>query len=161
MYFQHVWKGDGDEPGGTIQLQAPNAEIAETFLASLNRGKGRPEGYVLLPLECDTMSFEDGLDFVIEETGQVRRGCLTVGDIRRAIEGLPDYARVLPDWGDFEPGDSDPCVRIDGIQICPPTAGRDGETYLSVLVALEPLGGDEEDDGLIQIIPRTETSDDL
>lgn len=40
---------------------------------------------------------------------------LTVGDIRKAIEGLPDDAPVYPDWAPgCIPNDNDPGVEIRG-----------------------------------------------
>ena len=58
-----------------------------------------------------------------------------VGELRQLIEGLPDEARLLPDW---EPGqapgdDSEPGVWVGGLRVRRYT---NGEPYLSVGVAL-------------------------
>lgn len=69
---------------------------------------------------------------------------MTVGDVRKAIAGLPDSATVHPEWSDF-PGDDDPAVRLDFIRA---VADADGP-YLSIgvsLVRLDEIEDDEDDD---------------
>ncbi|OJW22535.1 MAG: hypothetical protein BGO49_00680 [Planctomycetales bacterium 71-10] len=66
---------------------------------------------------------------------------MTVGDVRRAIAGLPDSATVHPDWSDF-PGDDDPAVRLDFVR----AAEDEDGPYLSVGVALVHLDGLDMDD---------------
>ncbi len=69
---------------------------------------------------------------------------LTVGDIRKAIEGLPDDARVFPVWTPgCEPSDSSPGVTIDGFETTE-HAATSGVACLAVLVSL--TGGDGTDD---------------
>lgn len=67
---------------------------------------------------------------------------LTVGDIRRTFEGLPDNAEVGVKWGlGFEPQDSDPAVQIQGVALV------DSEpTILVTLVDLEDLTDDEDEE---------------
>lgn len=61
---------------------------------------------------------------------------LTVGKVRKAIEGLPDDTLVMPEWFDI-PGDDQPCVRLHYFR-----AGREG---LEVGVSLVPLYDEDED----------------
>lgn len=42
---------------------------------------------------------------------------LTVGNIRELIKDLPDSAVVSPDWHNFDPGDLDPVVILNGIAV--------------------------------------------
>ena len=74
---------------------------------------------------------------------------LTVGDLRKAIEGLPDDAPVYPDFASGHyPEDSGPCVELMGAVRCAAGFGRDTD-HLSIRVALFYLEqeGDGEEDG--------------
>jgi hypothetical protein len=72
---------------------------------------------------------------------------LTVGDLRKAIEGLTDDAPVYPDFSSGHyPDDSEPGVEILGAVKCGPGCGRDTE-HLSIRVALFYLNDGDEDDG--------------
>jgi hypothetical protein len=59
---------------------------------------------------------------------------LTVADVRRAIEGLPDTTRVYPDWADGRvPNDDDPGVEVLDIER---RQVPNGEPYLAIRVGL-------------------------
>jgi len=65
---------------------------------------------------------------------------LTVGQIRKAIEGLPDDASVCPDWYDRVPDDHEPGVALFAAE----ADEQAGRPYLSIKVGLFYL---DEDDG--------------
>jgi hypothetical protein len=68
---------------------------------------------------------------------------LTVGDIRKAIAGLPDSAPLNPMWASGPPSDSEPGVEIHGCVL----DGRDPKDQgLGILVGLFYLEGDDDGD---------------
>lgn len=70
---------------------------------------------------------------------------LTVGDIRKAIEGLPDDALCIPTWS-MPPGENDPSVGISGFR----PGVLDDAPYLGIHVFLEHLNDDwEYEDGWV------------
>jgi hypothetical protein len=97
---------------------------------------------------------------------------LTVGQVRKAIEGLPDDAPVIPEWAYGPPGDSDPAVSVCGFR----RGEEDGTPGLAVLVDIvylddpswedrdaddEDLGLDDDvdDDELLDVGPDDEDDD--
>jgi hypothetical protein len=68
---------------------------------------------------------------------------LTVGDIRKAIDGLPDSAPVNPIWASGPPGDSEPGVEIHG---CVLDATNPHDQGLGILVGLFHLDGEGDGD---------------
>ncbi len=64
---------------------------------------------------------------------------LTVGDIRKAIEGLPDTCLVFPDWAaDSVPEDQDPGVELCWFERVDGTSAIT-KPYLSVVLKLFDL----------------------
>jgi hypothetical protein len=67
---------------------------------------------------------------------------LTVADVRRAIDGLPDTTRVYPDWADGRvPNDDDPGVEVLDIES---RQLPGGEPYLAIRVGLFYLDDDAD-----------------
>lgn len=68
---------------------------------------------------------------------------LTVGELRKIMEGLPDEAAILPTWASgYIPGDYEPGVEITDILKYP--ADEQGPEYLGVAMILFYLN-DEDD----------------
>ena len=68
---------------------------------------------------------------------------MTVGDIRKVIEGLDDESPVCPAWANGAPsGDCEP-----GVQICGAKKSDDGAS-VEILVDLFYLDEDEDDEGV-------------
>ena len=74
---------------------------------------------------------------------------VSVGEVRGLIGGLPDGARVMPDWHVAAPSDSEPAVEFRSLSVREDGAGK----YLSVGVALSYLGDGEECDECGEEIP--------
>lgn len=74
--------------------------------------------------------------YVDRESTAEERAALTVGALRKLLEGMPDDAPIFPTWAndDAMPSDHEPGVEIHGFSV-------DGES-LAVLVSLFYLDDD-------------------
>lgn len=79
---------------------------------------------------------------------------LTVGQLRRLMENLPDDASVVPDWAPgFVPSECDPVVCVEGASIEPgfpigEPVNQSEDRYLSIhvrVVGLDEVSGENKD----------------
>jgi hypothetical protein len=67
---------------------------------------------------------------------------MTVGELRSALAGLPDSAPLYPEWHDRIPSDSEPGVRLHGVQ----AVNGEAQVLVSLFYLDEDTGNSGEED---------------